>query len=158
MLFVGCFQKVNFQKRISIVIRNFQLSSGFLCGLFESFHRQAVLYGNNCVSVKIRDNLLCITNHCMEVSKVYDNSKLTLSSSSAQSKTNLYLMQVNDSQSPNDLSPIENAQTHCHNVRTILYNLFQISSHLPKKLVVTLCLSKKMAACKYLMHSTVWVN
>ena len=61
------------------------------------------------IIVKIRDNLLCVINHCMNVSRFYDNSKLILSSFSRlynisnlilsslseQSKTNLYLMRIN---------------------------------------------------------------
>ena len=33
----------------------------------QSFKKYAVLCGNNSVSVKIRDSLLCVTSRCMKV-------------------------------------------------------------------------------------------
>ena len=43
-------------------------------------------------------------------------------------------MQVNQSQSQNDLAPTDSDQTHCKNVRIILSHLLWISSNSPKKL------------------------
>ena len=70
----------------------------------------------------------------MEVSAVYENRKLTLPLPSRWGKTTLYLMEVNGSWSQNDWQLIEIAQTHCRDIRTILYNLISIFPHLPKKL------------------------
>ena len=75
----GCFQKVNFHG-FNLVILNFELPSAFLYTLCELFEKQAeiiveIICGNNNVLVKIRDSLLCVTNHCIKVT-----SKLILPS------------------------------------------------------------------------------
>ena len=62
----ACFQKVHFQG-FNLVILKFELPSAFLYALCELFEKQAVLFGNNSVLVKIRHSLLCETNHCMKV-------------------------------------------------------------------------------------------
>ena len=62
----GYFQKVNFQ-RFKSVILNFELPSTFLYALCELFEKWVVLCVNNSVLVKIRDNLLGVTNHCIKL-------------------------------------------------------------------------------------------
>ena len=51
----GCSQKVNFQLPLHC------------CMLYELFKKWAVLCRNNSVFLKIRDNLLCVTNRCIKV-------------------------------------------------------------------------------------------
>ena len=63
----GCFQKVNFEKGINLVIKDFELSSAFSYESCQSFKKLAILCGNNSVSVKIRDSLICVTNRCIKV-------------------------------------------------------------------------------------------
>lgn len=73
----GCFPKVSLQE-FKLVILNFELQSVFSYALCELFKKQAVLCGNNCALVNIRDNLLCIKNHCINICGFYDNNNLTL--------------------------------------------------------------------------------
>ena len=60
----GCF---NFEKGINLVIKDFELSSAFSYESCQSFKKLAILCGNNSVSVKIRDSLICVTNRCIKV-------------------------------------------------------------------------------------------
>ena len=71
---IACFQKVIFQG-FNLVILKFELPSAFLYALCELFEKLAVLCKYNSVLVKIRDSLLCVTNHCINVT-----SKLILPS------------------------------------------------------------------------------
>ena len=109
-----CFQKVNFQG-FYLVILNVELPSALLYASCQLFKKQAALWGNNSVLVKIRDSLLSIKNLCINVT-----SKLILSSVSRfkfvllKSRVKLILSKSNVS--------------HYHYVnRTILCNLLAIS-------------------------------
>ena len=62
------FLKVHLSEWNLLVIWNIKWSSEFL-------RKLAFLCGNDCILVKIRDNLLCVRNHFMKVSRFYDNSK-----------------------------------------------------------------------------------
>ena len=66
LFFLAFFQRVNFQG-INLVVLNFELPSTFLYALCELFEKWVVLCVNNSVLVKIRDNLLGVTNHCIKL-------------------------------------------------------------------------------------------
>ena len=61
-LFIGCFQKVYFQKGAS----SMKLYVA-ICSFLESYQKLAVWPGKNSISVKNKDNLLCVINHCMNI-------------------------------------------------------------------------------------------
>ena len=62
----GCFQKVNYQG-FDVDISNSELPPSFLFASFELFEKQAILFGNKSVLLKIRDSLLCVGKCCIKI-------------------------------------------------------------------------------------------
>ena len=52
------FLKINFQKKINLVITKFEFSVAFLYKSYNSFEKWVVFCGNNSVLVKIRGKLI----------------------------------------------------------------------------------------------------
>ena len=105
-----------------------------------SYFKNSLFYVKNIAFLlKIRDRLLCVTNHCIQVT-----IKLILPSSSRFKICPHYKSRVKNKFASNvsqlklatkQLVLTDSAQTHYHDVMTILYNLFWVFLLSPKKLL-----------------------